>query len=128
MIKLVNSLSIRIHYMNNSITWYWAALDKRIASFVTRTTADGIVVDNSAFGILSTDSSAGIFTLLIDTSLSRLAIGIEETFGPATGWNAQISGLTRASWTAIDFTTDAIRTCFRSTKKFYNYKIESIIN
>ena len=51
------------------ITRYGAALNERIASFIARATADWIVVDNSAIGVLATDSCARIFTPLVDTGL-----------------------------------------------------------
>jgi hypothetical protein len=65
----------------------WAASDERIASESSRTVADRIMVDDAALGVLAADSSARIGTLLIDASLSRVTVRVEDAFRTA-GWRS----------------------------------------
>jgi len=73
------------------------------------------MVDDAALGVLAADSSARIGTLLIDASLSRVTVRVEDAFRTA-GWrSADVRGLTRAHGSAVDFTAHAVRSARRWT-------------
>jgi len=110
----------------------WAASDERIASESSRTVADRIMVDDAALGVLAADSSARIGTLLIDASLSRVTVRVEDAFRTA-GWrSADVRGLTRAHGSTVDFTAHAVRSARRWTARltflFHHRKSRRIRN
>ena len=58
------------------LTWERPALDERVSCTSTRTIANWIMVDDTAFGVRSAGTRTRILTLLIDTGQRLLALGI----------------------------------------------------
>lgn len=72
------------------------AASERIASVGFFARADGIVTDDATLSVGAANSSAWIFTFLIDTGQVGRAIAVADTFGPAVGHRADHAVLTTA--------------------------------
>lgn len=97
-------------------TWNRSAFDERITSHVPLTTTDGIVVDDATLGVLAADTRARILALLVDASLSRLAVRIEPAFRTAGRWHSEEVRLARANWLTTHLATNAVRACSSDIK------------
>ena len=96
-----------------NFTWDWAARDERIASVLTRAVANGIVIDDAAFGVLAAYAGARIGTLLIDARLGGVAVRVQYAFGPAAGRGADVRHLARADGATVDLAALAVRSARR---------------
>ena len=70
---------------------------------------DGVMVDSSTAGVVSTGSNTGIRALLLDASLVAWTLCIEDTLRSAVGSSAYEAGETGASFMAIHFPAESIR-------------------
>ena len=68
------------------------------------------MVDSSTAGVVSTGSNTGIRALLLDASLVAWTLCIEDTLRSAVGSSAYEAGETGASFMAIHFPAESIRT------------------
>ena len=78
--------------------WVLVAVEERIATVSLGTTADGIVIHHLTLGIGSTCPWARVNTLLLDASLTELALRREKTLWSTVGRSTEVARKAGTHW------------------------------
>lgn len=107
-----------------SITLNRDAIPEWIASVGFLTRANRVVTNHTTLSVVTANSWARIFTLLIDTSQVGRAVAVAYTFRPAVGHCSDHTVLTSAQRSVVDALTFRVGSYKQKDLKIFSFRID----